>query len=226
MMRTRLAMCALLLLSCSPAMPLELSVAGARFQLPVGSLQSARFSQTLRQKYDFSCGSAALATLLSYHYDFPVSEQQVFSHMYQHGDQATIRRAGFSLLDMQRFLASHGFKADGFQLPLTRLQQAKLPALVLIAEKGYHHFVVVKGLADGRVLIGDPSRGTRALSIAEFNSIWVGQLLFVIHGYRTKAVRFNDALDWRAAPAAPLAAALPRDGLHNLTLTRHGPGDF
>lgn len=226
MMRNKLVLGALLLLSSPIAMPLELAVGGARFQLPVGSLQAARFSQTLRQQYDFSCGSAALATLLSYHYGYPISEQQVFLHMYQHGDQASIRRAGFSLLDMQRFLASRGFKADGFALPLARLQQARLPALVLIAEKGYHHFVVLKGIAGGRVLLGDPSRGTRALSLAEFTSIWVGKLLFVIHGYGKQAVRYNDAADWRAAPAAPLAAALPRDTLHHITLPRNGPGDF
>lgn len=225
-MHARIAIAALMLLAASPAMPLELAVGAARFTLPVGSLQAARFSQTLRQKYDFSCGSAALATLLSYHYAYPISEQQVFSHMYRHGDQALIRKAGFSLLDMQRFLASQGFQADGFQLPLAALEQARLPALVLIAEKGYHHFVVIKGIANGRVLVGDPSRGTRALPLAEFASIWVGKLLFVIHGYRGKAVQFNNGLDWRAAPAAPVASAISRDALHHLTLPRHGPGDF
>ena len=225
-MVNKLLLAAALIAAGPQACALELAVGGARFELAVHSLKQVRFSHTLRQKYDFSCGSAALATLLTYHYAHPVSEQQVFSAMYLHGDRNKIRKEGFSLLDMQRFLAAQGYQADGFQLPLEKLLQAGLPALVLIAEKGYHHFVVVKGIRDGRVLLGDPSRGTRALSMADFASVWVGRLLFVIHGFGNRAVRFNDAHDWRSAPVAPVAMTLPRDGLPNLTLPRNGPGDF
>ncbi len=226
MMFAKVALAAVMLAMAGSAQTLELPVHGARFHVPVNHLKGVRFSKTMHQQYDFSCGSAALATLLTFHYAYPVTEEQVFTHMYLHGDQNKIRREGFSLLDMKRFLASQGFRADGFQLPLEKLVQAKLPALVLIAEKGYQHFVVVKGIEGGRVLIGDPSRGTRALPLAKFQSLWVGQLLFVIHGFGSRQVRFNDAGDWRAAPAAPLAQALPRDSVHNLSLPRNGPGDF
>ncbi len=211
---------------CAPASALELPmVQGARLQLPATSLKEIRFRSTLRQQYDYSCGSAALATLLTFHYDYPISEQAVFEHMYARGDQQKIRREGFSMLDMQRFLAARNFKADGFQLPLHKLLEARLPAIVLIADKGYHHFVVVKGAADGRVLVGDPSRGTRALSQAEFDAIWVGKLLFVVHGYPDRA-DFNALAEWRAAPAAPLSAAINRDALAPLTMPKLGPGDF
>ncbi|MES2900805.1 MAG: C39 family peptidase [Pseudomonadota bacterium] len=214
------------LFATAPAVALELPmVQGARLQLPATSLKEIRYRSTLRQQYDFSCGSAALATLLTYHYGHAVSEQAVFEQMYLHGDQAKIRREGFSMLDMQRFLSARGFKADGFQLPLRKLAEARLPAIVLIADKGYHHFVVIKGAQDGRVLIGDPSRGLRALSTAAFDAIWVGKLLFVVHGYQGKAA-FNALAEWRAAPAAPLATAINRDALATLTLSKLGPGDF
>ena len=107
--------------------------------------------------------AAALATLLRHHYDLDVDETTAFRGMWTRGDQAQIRRLGFSLLDMQRFLKSRGYTADGFQLPLDKLIEAKLPAIVLISDKGYHHFVVVKGAEDGRILLGDPSRGTRTI---------------------------------------------------------------
>lgn len=209
-----------------PAAALELPmVQGARLQLPATSLKEIRFRSTLRQQYDFSCGSAALATLLTYHYGHAVGEQAVFEQMYLHGNQARIRKEGFSMLDMQRFLAARGFQADGFALPLAKLVEARLPAIVLIADRGYQHFVVVKGAADGRVLIGDPSRGLRALSVAAFEAIWVGRLLFVVHGYPGSA-QFNAVAEWRAAPAAPLAAAIQRDALAPLTIPKLGPGDF
>lgn len=200
-------------------------IQGNSYAIHLTSLKEVRFRNTIRQKYDFSCGSAAVATLLTYQYGYPVDEQWVFEQMYAQGDQAKIRREGFSLLDIKRFLQANGFEADGFIVPLEKLQQEHLPAIVLIDEKGYHHFVVVKGLAYGRVLVGDPARGTRAISLAQFRSEWTNRLLFVIHNRRALAV-FNSASDWRAAPLAPLGSAIDRTGLGDITLPKRGPGDI
>ena len=41
---------------------------GGAFSVPAVSIKEARFSAMVRQQYDFSCGSAALSTLLTYHY--------------------------------------------------------------------------------------------------------------------------------------------------------------
>jgi predicted double-glycine peptidase len=201
------------------------AVGGADYRVSVASLREARFKTTVRQQYDFSCGSAALATLLTYHYGHPVSERVVFEEMYRLGDQKKIRAEGFSLLDIKRFLESRGFRADGFQLPLEKLEGARLPAIVLIADKGYRHFVVVKGIRDGRVLIGDPASGTRAIPRSRFESMWVNRLLFVIHNNRQFA-QFNQTLDWHAAPKAPLHASVDHDGLDRLAIPKFGPGDF
>ena len=195
------------------------------YGIKVTSLKERRFQSTLRQQYDFSCGSAAVATLLTYHYDYPVTEQSVFGEMFARGDQAKIRREGFSLLDMKKFLQAHQFEADGFALPISKLFEAGLPAIVLIVDKGYHHFVVVKGLRDGRVLIGDPSSGTRAISQKTFESIWVNKILFVIHNKQTQAT-FNHSTDWRAAPRAPLAAGVGANSLAETALYQFRPGDF
>ncbi|NMM78626.1 peptidase C39 [Acidovorax sp. SRB_14] len=201
------------------------SMAAGDVTLPVTSIKQARLAGTLLQKYDFSCGSAALATLLTHHYGTPVDEQTVFAQMYALGDQAKIQREGFSLLDMKRFLASLGFEADGFQQPLDKLQEARIPAIVLVNENGYQHFVVVKGLQGDRVLVGDPAQGTRALSRAAFESLWQSKLLFVIHN-AMDAARFNLAADWRVAPRAPLGSEMARAGFTGFALQKHGPGDF
>jgi len=203
----------------------ELPVAGGAFHVPVRSMQALRFASTLRQQYDFSCGSAALATLLTHHYGFPVSESTVFAAMWAQGDQDKIRREGFSLLDMQRYLAANGFQADGFRLPLDNLVEAGLPAIVLITEQGYNHFVVIKGYGAGRVLLGDPSSGTRSLPRARFEAIWPTRLLFVIHTAPGEP-HFNLADDWRAAPRAPLADAVARTSQGGVDLPKFGPGDF
>ncbi len=217
---------ALLMLAPCWSGALELATPGGlRLALPVASIKAMRFGTTLRQQFDFSCGSAAIATLLSHHYGRATTEQQVFEHMFRHGDHGKIRREGFSLLDMQRFLAAQGLRADGFKLPLQALFDAGLPAIVLVAEQGYQHFVVIKGMAGGRLLLGDPARGTRAMPLAQFETIWTNKLLFVIHDH-PGPVRFNAPDDWRAAPLAPLAQAVSRTPLGELTMAKHGPGDF
>lgn len=210
----------------APALASTLVLPGSgEVRVPLVSVHAARFATTLQQRFDFSCGSAALATLLSYHYGRPVAEQDVFEAMYARGDQRKIRVEGFSLLDMKRYLADLGYAADGFRQPLASLARAGLPAIVLIEENGYRHFVVVKGLRDERVLLGDPSAGTRALPRRRFEQIWVNRLLFVVHDHRAEA-RFNAPLDWRAAPRAPLGQALVGDGLGGITMPKFGPGDF
>jgi predicted double-glycine peptidase len=204
----------------------EVQTAQGSYSLHLTSLKEARFRNTIRQKYDFSCGSAAVATLLSYQYGYPVDEQAAFVQMYAHGNRQKIRREGFSLLDIKRYLYSNGFDADGFQLPLEKLQQEMLPAIALINEKGYHHFVVIKGLRGGRVLVGDPALGTRSRSVAQFDRMWENKLLFVIHNRRNWAT-FNSPDDWRAAPFAPMQAGIDRTGLgNNITLPRRSPGDI
>lgn len=222
----RLAATAVMLCAVQSAVALDVpAIGGSLFTVPVASMKQMRFQTTLRQQYDFSCGSAAVATLLTHHYGHPVSEAFVFEQMYAHGDQRKIRKEGFSLLDIKRFLAAQGFRADGFELPLQKLVDARLPAIVLVAEKGYHHFVVIKGIADGRILVGDPASGTRSLTRANFEAIWSNRLLFVIHG-AAQAPAFNRAADWRAAPHAPLETGINRDGINLLTMPKFGPGDY
>jgi len=200
-------------------------VAGVSVSLPLTTMQEQRFAATVRQKYDFSCGSAAVATLLTYQYGSAVSEEQVFEEMFRRGDQARIRRDGFSLLDMKVYLDAHGFRADGFKVTLDKLTEAGLPAIALISEKGYNHFVVIKGVAAGRVLVGDPARGARTVVRAEFERIWRGGVLLVVTA-EGRPARFNSPLDWGSAPLSPLSLGVMRDGLAHLVIPKFGPGGF
>lgn len=198
---------------------------GGAYSLPITSMKGARFRAMIRQQYDFSCGSAALSTLLTYHYGFNVNEETVFVAMYEKGDQPKIRRDGFSLFDMKRYLENQGFQADGFEAPLEKLESAGIPAIVLINENGYNHFVVIKGIREGRVLIGDPSGGTRALSQPAFERLWTNGILFVISN-RQDVAKFNVAAEWNALPRAPIANGINRDGLAGIVIPKAGPSDF
>ena len=203
---------------------------GVGFSVPIKSMKDMlaeiRFRSTVRQKYDYSCGSAAVATLLTYHYQRPVSEEDAIKFMYSRGDQAKIQREGFSLLDIKTYLESYGYKADGFQVPLDKLIATSTPAITLIRDNGYNHFVVVKGVRDDTVLLGDPVVGSRIMSRADFEKLWVSKILFVIHN-RPDVAQFNVATHWHVRPTAMLDQAISRDSLAAITLLRPDPvSDF
>jgi len=65
---------------------------GGNFHIPITSFKGRRFKTVYKQQYDFSCGSSALASLLSFHYEDRVNEQSVFKDMYKNGDQDTIQK--------------------------------------------------------------------------------------------------------------------------------------
>jgi predicted double-glycine peptidase len=227
-MRTACALAFLVVLCapCAQATKAEVQTsAGTSYPLHLTSLKEARFRNTIRQKYDFSCGSAAVATLLTYQYGYPIDEQSAFDVMYTNGNRGKISKEGFSLLDIKRFLASRGFDADGFDVPLEKLDDEGIPAIVLINERGYHHFVVIKGYKNGRVLVGDPARGTRSMSKRRFDAMWNNHVVFVIHNERDRAI-FNSPRDWAVAPAAPMFEGIERNGLSPIVMPKRGPGDI
>jgi uncharacterized protein len=170
----------------------------------VQSFQDQKFTTTIRQKYDFSCGSAALATLLLYTYHIPASETSVFADMYLNGDRQVIQQSGFSLLDMKEYLSRQGLPSGGFRAPLEKVAEIRIPAIVLINEHGYKHFVVLRGIRDGRVLLADPAIGLRSVSIAEFRQQWSGIFFIILAHLATARAGFNDGQDWAAEPGAPV----------------------
>jgi predicted double-glycine peptidase len=151
---------------------------------------------------DFSCGSAALATLLTYHYERPIAERTILHDMIEHGDPKRIEAKGFSMLDMKDYLTRQGLQSGGFRLPLEKIAEVRVPGIVLINHNGYNHFAVLEGLSDGRVLLADPSLGTRATDIATFEKEWNGILFLVISNADRAQRSFNMAEDWATQPHA------------------------
>lgn len=192
----RLVVAAMVAATAMPAlaaMPMPTTSGGA-FRVTVTSWRDLPFKTVVRQQFDYSCGSAALATLLHFHYDRPVGEAEIFKAMYDAGDQDKIRRVGFSLLEMKQYLAKAGLQADGYRMSLADVAGLGQPGIVLITTGSYRHFVVVKGIARGRVLVGDPAAGQRTYTIPEFEKLWSNGIFFAI---RDEGGRFNNADEWR-----------------------------
>jgi predicted double-glycine peptidase len=185
------------------------NIAGDSANVRVTSLRDMPFRTVVRQQYDYSCGSAALATLLTHHYGQATSEATIFRAMYAAGDQAKIRKVGFSLLDMKRYLAARGLQADGYRWTSADLQHAKTPAIALINLGAYRHFVVVKGVRQGQVLVGDPAQGLKLYPQAEFARMWNG-VVFLVSDRPGRQAAYDRREDWshfQMGPMAPLEDA-------------------
>lgn len=155
------------------------AAAGAK---AVRSLLELRDEKLVRQHWDLSCGAAAIATLMTYQLEDPVSERQAALGMLRTSDIRLVRaRSGFSLLDLKRFAASRGFAAAGYaNLSLDELV-AMAPAVAPIRVYGFGHFVVVRGRRGDRLLLGDPAFGNRTMTVEAFRQAWTSRIGFVVY---------------------------------------------
>ena len=166
--------------SAALALGLAFAVAGPGLT-SVRSMAELRDEGVVRQRWDLTCGAAAVATLLTYQLGRPVSERQVTLALLRRTSPLLVRlRLGFSLLDLKAYAASQGFAAAGFSgMTLTDLD-AMAPAIVPIRWHGFRHFVVYRGRRGDRVLLADPSFGNRTLPDWAFTSSWANGVGFVV----------------------------------------------
>ena len=159
------------------------------------------FQTVKHQAYDYSCGSAAVATLMTYAYNVPTSEENVFREMFIKGDQDKIRREGFSMLDMSNYLNDHGLKAKGYRINEEKIEKYRVPFIALINNNGYNHFVVVKSMGGDRILVGDPNTGNTEYGSPEFAKLWNGLALIVTNDASQGRNAYSNIKEWRYARA-------------------------
>lgn len=141
-----------------------------------------QFRGIVRQAYDYSCGSAALTTLLNGYVGTQITEQQTMNGLLKFGEtEKIIERRSFSLLDMKRFVAALGLESGGYKGEFSDLVKQGQPAIVPISYAGFKHFVVFKAYKDGRVYVADPALGNISFDEVRFQQIWENNTLFLIN---------------------------------------------
>jgi len=160
---------------------------GNRIFVPMKSFKALRDEGLIKQAFDYSCGAAALATLLTYGVGDETSEKEILlavMEVLSKDDAATRKKEGLSLLDLKKIALARGHKAQGFRLSPEFLPKLKGPVLVFIQPRGYKHFAVLKGIRGDRAYLADPSRGNVRIPMYEFLEMWLDSsgkgILFVV----------------------------------------------
>lgn len=135
----------------------------------------------VRQQYDYSCGSAALTTVLDFYLGRNFQERQVMEGLLRFGEtERIIERRGFSLLDMKRLVTALGHPSGGFKAQEKDLYNLDHPAIAPIEYAGFKHFVVIRAVHKGRVYIADPALGNITFTMSRFLEVWDNNVLFIV----------------------------------------------
>jgi len=206
---------ALISIFISPALAADIRVGNV---LPGGgvvhknliSMRDLKFVNMVPQHTDFSCGAAALATILKYAYNKDITEENVIEGLMKVSDVELVRQKGFSLLDMKNYTQSIGMRGRGYNVTPETLEKVHIPTIVLLNYKGYKHFVVLKKATAEKVYIADPALGNRIMKRDEFDANWNGIIFAVVgQGFDRESILLK--------PKEALTARKLTDTFHPLT---------
>lgn len=153
----------------------------------VKSVKEIRWQDVVRQELEVGCGAASLATIMSYYFGFPASEQEMadalLAEAVADGQGQLVQVLGFSMGHIKRVAEKGGLVARGFRVPIEHLDRIRIPVIARVSIRGYDHFLVLKGAQNGRVFVADPAFGNGSYRLAAFKKIWSGVMLgFVRRG--------------------------------------------
>lgn len=176
------AVLALTLVGCTTETSLDSLWTRGTWSPKLHTLKELRDLHVVKQQKDYSCGAAALATLMIYYFGDKTSEEEILDLLQSRlSDDEKKKKMirGFSLLDLKYAAESKGYQAAGFRISTLQLTKLAAPAIVFVEPLGYKHFAVFRGMDGGRVFLADPSRGNLRMSLDRFLDEWSG-VVFVL----------------------------------------------
>ncbi|RDU71927.1 peptidase C39 [Helicobacter aurati] len=153
-------------------------------QKNITSWTQIRDGNLIKQKYDYSCGSASLATILNYYYHFEIGEKEILDSILLskgidsskkeeiENDEELRKEANLSFLDLANYAQKKGMKALGLALTLESLAKLKAPVIIYVKIRDNEHFTVYKGIDKHFVYLADPSFGNIKVSLKKFQEMF------------------------------------------------------
>ncbi|NQT13591.1 MAG: C39 family peptidase [Planctomycetes bacterium] len=153
------------------------------FRRHVKSWRELQRENVVMQQRDYSCGAAALATLIRYHWGDEVTEIQLLVEVVRMLTPEEMKeriKNGLSLTDLRRLAVRSGYLATIGRLEFEKLREVKVPLIVGITVNDFDHFVVYRGTDGQYVYLADPARGNVRTPIPEFLRQWQKNAVLVV----------------------------------------------
>lgn len=154
------------------------ALTATRAPIPLSELRSR---EVVLQAHEYSCGAAALATLMSL-LGRPATESAVLRSIFgdslpmEAGPEGRPRLRALNLEDLEKGARAAGFKVVSVQAPAKSVEETLVALRPAIARmylyKQYPHFVVIRDFRDGWVHISDPAYGAIKLPASQFLAAW------------------------------------------------------
>jgi uncharacterized protein len=153
------------------------------FRRHVKSWRELQRENVVMQQRDYSCGAAALATVIRYHWGDDVTELQLLRElikMLTFEEMKDRIEKGLSLTDLRRLAVRTGYLSTIGRVKFEKLRESKVPLVVGIVVDGFDHFVVFRGTDGYYVYLADPARGNVRTPIPEFLKQWQKNAVLVV----------------------------------------------
>lgn len=163
----RIAICALAIPWLSAAWAAEIVVRDHLIEsMPARSWKEIRDTGVTKQLFDYSCGAASLAGLLTMQFNLETNELDII-------DRIGIKPA-FSMADLARVAGEFGFKPVGLMLDYDTLARFQRPVIVYLNYWDDGHFSILKAIDEYGVWLADPAWGNSRMRRERFELFWHG----------------------------------------------------
>lgn len=152
---------------------------------PFLSWKEIKENGVIMQKYDYSCGPAAMAHIMGYHFASPFTEKDFMDRankILSAQEISEAKQKGLSMFNLKTIAESFGYSVAGLKIPFGSILSANIPVVIYVEDAGFKHFSVFSGFHQGLVHIADPSRGNLFVAPEYFAQIYQGKTLVLQQG--------------------------------------------
>jgi hypothetical protein len=148
-----------------------------QFRRYVDNWQETKSKNLVMQEHEYTCGAAALATLMIYYFGEDITEKKILDVIEKQmpaDEWAEKFTSGLSVRDLMNGARKLGYEAESRELKLSDLIALTAPVIVHLEDNDFQHFVVYRGVVEDRVYLADPILGNIRVPIDKFKDQWTG----------------------------------------------------
>lgn len=166
---------------CESSMPIEIGNRG-KIYARVADWKQLNQRNVVQAGFDYSCGSAALATLLNMQFGEKLTEADIIETLLQgktQEDISKIEQNGYSLAELKKAAEAKGYNVFILKVTLEDCYKLSGPVLIYFEPDSERHFAVLKYVRGGKAYLADPSRGNIKVSLYRLRDEW-GGIIFAV----------------------------------------------